>query len=107
MSFQGAKMPSAPVGGSALLKVGLLGGAGLYAVLNSFYNVEGGHRAIVFNRIQGIKDKVWRPRPTRFLARPPLSAIRCAVGCWFGWKRFGWVGLRGAIGREMWLQALC
>jgi prohibitin 2 len=27
--------------------------------MNSLYNVEGGHRAIVFNRIQGIKDKVW------------------------------------------------
>jgi len=72
MSFQGAKMPSAPVGGSALLKVGLLGGAGLYAVLNSFYNVEGGHRAIVFNRIEGIKEKVSKPS----LLLPSITAAQ-------------------------------
>jgi prohibitin 2 len=52
MNFQGAKVPGA--GG----KLAVLGGAALYAVLNSFYNVEGGHRAIVFNRLEGIKDKV-------------------------------------------------
>ena len=61
-------MPSAPAGGSALVKVALVGGAGLYAVLNSFYNVEGGHRAIVFNRIQGIKDNVRTP----VFCTPPL-----------------------------------
>ncbi|KAG2533946.1 prohibitin-1, mitochondrial-like [Panicum virgatum] len=79
MSFKGAKMPSAPVGGSALLKVGLLGGAGLYAVLNSFYNVEGGHRAIVFNRIEGIKDKVY-PEGTHlmipWIERPIIYDVR-------------------------------
>jgi prohibitin 2 len=64
MSFKGARIPSAPAGGGALVKAALVGGAGLYAALNSFYNVEGGHRAIVFNRIEGIKEKVSRPAST-------------------------------------------
>ncbi|GJM97206.1 hypothetical protein PR202_ga14115 [Eleusine coracana subsp. coracana] len=58
MSFKGAKMPSAPGAGGKLATVAVLGGAALYGVLNSFYNVEGGHRAIVFNRLEGIKEKV-------------------------------------------------
>lgn len=49
-----------PGGGSAssLVKVGIIGGLGLYAAAKSLYNVEGGHRAIVFNRLVGIKDEV-------------------------------------------------
>lgn len=43
---------------SALLKLGAVVGLGLYAAGNSLYNVEGGHRAIVFNRLVGVKDKV-------------------------------------------------
>ncbi|KAK6912543.1 hypothetical protein RJ641_022144 [Dillenia turbinata] len=35
---------------SLLLKLGIAGGIGAYGVSNSLYNVEGGHRAIVFNR---------------------------------------------------------
>lgn len=62
MNFQGAKVPGAP---GKLAKVALLGGAALYAVANSFYNVEGGHRAIVFNRREGIRDKVTSTPSTR------------------------------------------
>lgn len=59
MNFNNIKPPRVPGGGaSALLKVGIIGGIGLYAAANSLYNVEGGHRAIVFNRILGVKDKV-------------------------------------------------
>lgn len=49
-----------PGGGaaSALLKVGIIGGLGLYAATQSLYNVDGGHRAIMFNRLVGVKDKV-------------------------------------------------
>lgn len=36
----------------------LLGGATIYGAANSLFNVEGGHRAIVFNRLSGIKDTV-------------------------------------------------
>lgn len=60
MNLNNVKVPKVPSGGaiSALLKVGIIGGLGLYAAANSLYNVEGGHRAIVFNRLVGIKDKV-------------------------------------------------
>ena len=60
MNLKNMKIPNVPGGGasSALLKLGLLGGIGLYAAANSLYNVEGGHRAIVFNRLVGVKDKV-------------------------------------------------
>ena len=37
------------------------GGALLYGVSNSLFNVEGGHRAIVFNRVTGIKERVCLP----------------------------------------------
>ncbi|XP_022726676.1 prohibitin-1, mitochondrial [Durio zibethinus] len=61
MNLNNIKVPKMPGGGAlpTLLKIGVLGGLGLYGVANSLYNVEGGHRAIVFNRILGIKDKVY------------------------------------------------
>lgn len=43
-----------------LTNVVLLGGATIWAGTNSLFNVEGGHRAIVFNRLVGIKDTVHR-----------------------------------------------
>lgn len=60
MNLKNMKVPNVPGGGaaSALIKLGIVGGIGLYAVSNSLYNVEGGHRAIVFNRLIGVKDKV-------------------------------------------------
>lgn len=60
MNFKNARVPKLPGAGSVgtVVKVALLGGAGVYAALNSLYNVDGGHRAIVFNRIYGIKEKV-------------------------------------------------
>lgn len=45
-------------GASNLLRVVVLGGAAAWGVSNSLFNVEGGHRAIVFNRVAGIKDTV-------------------------------------------------
>ena len=52
-----SKIPKgAPVG--RLVSLLAVGGAGIYALSNSLFNVEGGHRAIVFNRVVGIKDKV-------------------------------------------------
>lgn len=59
--------------------MGLLGGAAIYAAFNSLYNVEGGHRAIVFNRLEGIKDKVY-PEGTHFMIpwfeRPIIYDVR-------------------------------
>ncbi|GMY31160.1 prohibitin-1, mitochondrial-like [Fagus crenata] len=61
MNLKNVKVPKMPGVGpaSALLRLGIVGGIGLYAVSNSLYNVEGGHRAIVFNRIDGVKDQVY------------------------------------------------
>lgn len=55
------KVPKMPSGGaaSALIKLGVIAGLGMYGVANSLYNVEGGHRAIVFNRVTGVKEKVF------------------------------------------------
>ncbi|BBH02618.1 prohibitin 6 [Prunus dulcis] len=81
MNFNNVKVPKVPGGGavSALLKVGIIGGLGLYGVANSIYNVEGGHRAIVFNRIIGVKDKVY-PEGTHLIIpwfeRPVIYDVR-------------------------------
>ncbi|XP_073027263.1 prohibitin-1, mitochondrial-like [Primulina eburnea] len=86
MNLNNVKVPKMPGGGatSAVIKLGVLAGLGIYGVANSLYNVEGGHRAIVFNRIVGVKDKVypegthlmipWFERPTIYdvRARPHL-----------------------------------
>lgn len=64
---------------SALLKVSIIGGLGVYGVANSLYNVEGGHRAIMFNRLTGIKEKVY-PEGTHFMVpwfeRPIIYDVR-------------------------------
>lgn len=81
MNFRNVKVPKVPGGGaaSALAKLGVIGGLGLYAVANSLYNVEGGHRAIVFNRLVGVKDKVY-PEGTHIMIpwfeRPVIYDVR-------------------------------
>jgi prohibitin 2 len=75
----GGRIPVPPAGAGALAKVALIGGAAVYTAMNSLYNVEGGHRAVVFNRIDGIKDKVRAPLP---LPTAPLLCtldVRCLV----------------------------
>jgi prohibitin 2 len=52
------RVSAAAVGNLAKLLVG--GGIAVYGATNSLFNVEGGHRAIVFNRLVGIKDEVYR-----------------------------------------------
>lgn len=65
--------------GSGLVKVAIIGGLGLYAAVNSFYNVEGGHRAIVFNRLVGVKNEVY-PEGTHlripWFERPVIYDVR-------------------------------
>ena len=81
MNFNNIKAPKVPGGGaaSALIKLGVVGGLGLYGAINSLYNVEGGHRAIVFNRIIGVKDKVY-PEGTHLMIpwfeRPVIYDVR-------------------------------
>ncbi|KAF2283495.1 hypothetical protein GH714_010855 [Hevea brasiliensis] len=81
MNFSKVKVPKVPGGGAAstLLKLGVIGGIVVYAAANSLYNVEGGHRAIVFNRIVGVKDKVY-PEGTHLMIpwfeRPVIYDVR-------------------------------
>lgn len=81
MNFNNVKVPKVPGAGavSALLKVGVIGGLGLYAVTHSLYNVDGGHRAVMFNRIVGVKDKVY-PEGTHLMIpwfeRPIIYDVR-------------------------------
>ncbi|GAB4824905.1 Prohibitin-1, subunit of the prohibitin complex (Phb1p-Phb2p) [Ancistrocladus abbreviatus] len=79
MNFNNIKVPPGGGAASALIKAGILGALGLYGVANSLYNVDGGHRAIVFNRIYGIKDKVY-PEGTHLMVpwfeRPIIYDVR-------------------------------
>uniref|UniRef100_A0A0C9S1S5 Prohibitin n=1 Tax=Wollemia nobilis TaxID=56998 RepID=A0A0C9S1S5_9CONI len=80
MNFN-VKVPKMPGGGpaAALTKAAVIGGLGIYAAFNSLYNVEGGHRAIVFNRIVGVKDRVY-PEGTHLMIpwfdRPVIYDVR-------------------------------
>ena len=58
--MQNLKNVRMPQGNAPGRLAGLIigGGALLYGVSNSLFNVEGGHRAIVFNRVTGIKETV-------------------------------------------------
>ncbi|PRQ31948.1 putative prohibitin, Band 7 domain-containing protein [Rosa chinensis] len=80
MNFKNMKVPKVPVRGiGTLLTVGVIGGLGVYGLNNGLYNVEGGSRAIVFNRITGVKDKVY-PEGTHLIIpwfeRPIIYDVR-------------------------------
>lgn len=49
--------PTKAITGALQVLIG--GGALTYAAANSLFNVEGGHRAIVFNRFVGVKETVY------------------------------------------------
>ncbi|KAG6404902.1 hypothetical protein SASPL_132479 [Salvia splendens] len=81
MNFKNVNVPKMPSGSGAskLISFGAIAGLAIYGLSNSLYNVEGGHRAIVFNRILGVKDKVY-PEGTHILApwfeRPVIYDVR-------------------------------
>lgn len=80
MNFKNMKAPKVPVRGIAtLLSVGVIGGLGVYGLNNGLYNVEGGSQAIVFNRITGLKNKVY-PEGTHLIIpwfeRPIIYDVR-------------------------------
>lgn len=81
MNFKNVNVPKMPGGGAAgtLIKLGVIGAIGVYGVANSLYNVDGGHRAIVFNRLVGVKDKVY-PEGTHLMVpwfeRPVIYDVR-------------------------------
>ncbi|KAF0901858.1 hypothetical protein E2562_006479 [Oryza meyeriana var. granulata] len=97
------KMPNPPPAAAGrLVKVGLLGGTAVYAAFNNLYNVEGGHRAIVFNRLEGIKDKVY-PEGTHFMIpwfeRPIIYYVRALPN--LVESTSGSHDLQMAVGREI------
>ncbi|EKU22077.1 hypothetical protein NGA_0190001 [Nannochloropsis gaditana CCMP526] len=76
--------PAGPLGA-------LLGVTGiLYAGYNSFYTVEGGHRALLFNRLIGVKEEVymegmhfmipWFDMPIIYDIRPKPRMIQSLTG---------------------------
>jgi hypothetical protein len=56
-NVKNVKLPSAGVI-TGVVQTVVFGGGATYGLYNSLFNVEGGHRAIVYNRVLGIKDKV-------------------------------------------------
>jgi hypothetical protein len=59
MENMGKGLPKGAGGLAArLATVAVGGGLMIYGAANSLFNVEGGHRAIVFNRLVGIKEQV-------------------------------------------------
>jgi len=76
--------PAGPI--VALLGLGALG----YAGYNSFYTVEGGHRALLFNRLLGVKEEVhmegmhfmipWFEMPVIYDIRPKPRMIQSLTG---------------------------
>ncbi|CAM6046868.1 unnamed protein product [Sphagnum compactum] len=78
-NMRNVKLPQASGPAGTLARLAVIGGVGLYAAVNSLYNVEGGHRAIVFNRLVGVKDKVY-PEGTHFMIpwfdRPVIYDVR-------------------------------
>jgi hypothetical protein len=60
-NLRNTKLPSAGLVAGVVQAV-VYGGGAAYGLYHSLFNVEGGHRAIVYNRITGVKEKV-RPRP--------------------------------------------
>eukprot|EP00897_Mesotaenium_endlicherianum_P007517 jgi/Mesen1/6794/ME000035S06173 len=81
MNISNLRNVKIPSGGpaSSVGRAVIIGGALLYGAVNSLYNVEGGHRAIIFNRIVGVKDKVY-PEGTHFMIpwfdRPVIYDVR-------------------------------
>merc|ERR1712216_246411 len=57
-NVRNVKLPSAGVIAGVVQTV-VFGGGATYGLYNSLFNVEGGHRAIVYNRVMGVKDKVY------------------------------------------------
>ena len=70
--------PINPAAVANLVKLVIGGTAAAWGVSNSLFNVEGGHRAIVFNRLIGIKETVGRRGAcgTR-VAKRIAAALRC------------------------------
>eukprot|EP00798_Chlamydomonas_sp_ICE-L_P027670 gene27670-7311_t len=88
--MSGAQMLSGLANAGSAIKVAVIGGAAVWGISNSIFNVEGGHRAVVFNRVIGIKEAVyqegthfmipWFERPILYDVRARPSLIQSTSG---------------------------
>lgn len=62
---------------ASAVRLAAVGVASVYGLSNSIFNVEGGHRAVIFNRVVGIKDTV---RPCTASARRARADVRTVPG---------------------------
>jgi hypothetical protein len=58
---------------ASAIRLAAVGVASVYGLSNSIFNVEGGHRAVIFNRVVGIKDTVRVPAAAARLARADVA----------------------------------
>ena len=72
-NLKNVKLPSAGLI-SGVVQTVVYGGAATYGLYNSLFNVEGGHRAIVYNRVVGVKEKV-RVRLTMRATAPSAPSM--------------------------------
>mmetsp|Transcript_53326 Transcript_53326/g.169518 ORF Transcript_53326/g.169518 Transcript_53326/m.169518 type:complete len:215 (+) Transcript_53326:154-798(+) len=88
-NLKNVKLP--PMAGAGrLAQLIIAGGATVYGLANSLFNVEGGHRAIVFNRLVGVKDTVytegthiiipWFERPIIYDVRARPNVVQSTSG---------------------------
>lgn len=61
-NLRNVKVPPVGGAGGSIARAVIIGGAVVYGAVNSLFNVEGGHRAIMFNRFVGVKDTVRVPQ---------------------------------------------
>lgn len=79
-----------PRGGGTVAAVLLGGAAALFGTYQSVFTVDGGHRAVMFNRLTGVKDEVydegmhlripWLEWPTIFDVRTKPQTVRSPTG---------------------------
>lgn len=84
------KFSNIPAGGSGFVKALIAGGILLYAGSQSLFNVEGGHSAVVFNKITGVRPGVkgegthfilpFIERPEIYNVRSKPRSIPCLTG---------------------------
>lgn len=83
-------IPRVPTNAGRLVRFGALAAISAYSLMNCLFTVEGGHRAIVFNRIVGIKSHVysegthfmipWFERPIDYDVRAKPNVISSTSG---------------------------
>ena len=69
----GGGPPQMPKGASGLIAGGLIVLGGVYALSNSLFNVDGGHRAIKYKRISGVSKEIYSEGES-LCAVPPRSS---------------------------------